>query len=132
MQRNKGTDTHRPGQPQDNSGVKRAGSASGLLGHCSQLWIFPILNCEDGKIFQHVCVCVCVSGVEFSTEPKSSLAQHVSSKLSPDHGYPDSLGFGCESVRCDNAGMNFVPGCVFLERARVTFSFYIYFYDNSE
>lgn len=76
---------------------------------------------------------MCVGGWEFaSTESKSSLAQHVNSELSPDHGHPDSLSSGCETVCGDNAYVNFVPGCVFLERARVTFSLYIYFYDNSE
>ena len=46
-----------------------------------------------------------------------------------DHGRPAALR-RCRDRR--SFLMNFVPGRVFLERAGVTFSLYIHFYDNSE
>lgn len=70
-----------------------------------------------------------VAGV-FSPVPWVSLAEgsQITATQPPDT--PCTLTLAACECGC-NSRMNFVPGCLFLEHAGVTFSLHIHFYDNS-
>lgn len=55
---------------------------------------------------------------------------HAAPHALPNDGHPAQARWCAECS--DNSCVNFVPGYVFLECARVTVSLHIHFYDNSK